>query len=327
MMRPRPVDAQPAGDEPVVRVHLDTDFGGDPDDACALAMLLGWPGVEVVGVTTCLDVAGYRASYVAHLLALAGREGIPLAAGAGVSLTTRLVADPVLDDERFWPRHLAPRPSPPGAAPDMLLASIEAGATVVAIGPQTNLALLEVLRPGSLARAPIVAMGGWIGPPAPGLPAWGPERDFNVQWDVRAAEIVAAGAGDLTLATLTAALKAHLRAADLPRLRAAGPVGALLARQSEAHAEAEGMAMLGRAHASLPDDLLNVHYDPVACAASLGWSGLTMEERRLRAVQDGGTLRFAPDPRGRPVRTLVDLDGAAFAERWLVAVEAVGRPR
>lgn len=32
-------------------IHLDTDLGGDTDDACALAMLLGWPGVELAGVT------------------------------------------------------------------------------------------------------------------------------------------------------------------------------------------------------------------------------------------------------------------------------------
>jgi inosine-uridine nucleoside N-ribohydrolase len=35
-----------------MRLHVDTDFAGDPDDACALAMVLGWPGVELVGVTT-----------------------------------------------------------------------------------------------------------------------------------------------------------------------------------------------------------------------------------------------------------------------------------
>ncbi len=32
-----------------MKVHLDTDFGGDPDDACAMAMLLGWPGIEIIG--------------------------------------------------------------------------------------------------------------------------------------------------------------------------------------------------------------------------------------------------------------------------------------
>jgi hypothetical protein len=159
-----------------------------------------------------------------------------VAAGAEVSLTTLRLANPVTDDERYWPSTLACRPSPPGAALDLLDHSIETGATVVGIGPFTNLALLEVARPGSLGRVPVVAMGGWMQPPSDGLPAWGPEMDWNVQWDTRAAEIVAATAR-LTLVTLPATLKAHLRAADLPRFRASGPLGELLARQSEARAQ------------------------------------------------------------------------------------------
>jgi hypothetical protein len=51
-----------------------------------------------------------------------------------------------------------------------------------------------------------------------------------VRQDARAAEIVAATAG-LTLAPLTVTLTAHLRAADLPRLRGSGRFGELLARQ------------------------------------------------------------------------------------------------
>ena len=50
-----------------MRVHLDTDFGGDPDDACALAMLLGWPDIDVVGITTNLDDGGTRAGCVEHV--------------------------------------------------------------------------------------------------------------------------------------------------------------------------------------------------------------------------------------------------------------------
>src|SRR5215210_6677128 len=145
----------------LMRIHLDTDFGGDPDDACALAMLLGWPGVDLVGITTIADARGLRAGYVEHVLKLAGRDDIPLAAGAGVSLTTLQVADPITDDERHWPGTLVSRPSAPGAALDLLLASIETGATIIAIGPYTNLALLEVARPGSLGGVPVVVMGGW----------------------------------------------------------------------------------------------------------------------------------------------------------------------
>jgi hypothetical protein len=44
-----------------VRIHLDTDLGGDTDDACALAMLLGWPGVELVGIATTADPGRYEA--------------------------------------------------------------------------------------------------------------------------------------------------------------------------------------------------------------------------------------------------------------------------
>jgi purine nucleosidase len=305
-----------------VRIHLDTDLGGDTDDACALAMLLGWRDVEITGITTVIDPGGRRAACVAHLLRLAGRDDIPLAAGAEVSSTTLDRAEPV-DDERHWPAHLSSRPSPPGAALDLLEASLDAGATLVAIGPYTNLALLEITRAGSLARQPIIVMGGWVQPPARGLPQWGPGMDFNVQWDTRAAEVVAATA-QLTLVTLSATLTAHLCHADLPRLRAAGPLGQLLARQSQAHGEAHRMEQLGREHAGLPDDLLNFQYDPVACAVALGWSGAMVESMRLRTVHRDGVLSFQPQREGRSTRVVLEVDGAAFGEAWLSAVEAAG---
>ena len=50
-----------------MRVHLDTDFGGDTDDACALAYLLGSADVELVGVTTVADADGRRAAYARYL--------------------------------------------------------------------------------------------------------------------------------------------------------------------------------------------------------------------------------------------------------------------
>jgi purine nucleosidase len=305
-----------------VRIHLDTDLGSDTDDACALAMLLGWPGVELVGITTTVDPGGRRAGLVAHCLRLAGRDDIPVAAGAEVSLTTLRCPGSIPDDPRYWPSAIPPGPSPAGAALDLLERSIQQGATVVAIGPWTNLALLEVARPGRLGRVPVVVMGGWIQPPSGGLPAWGPEMDWNVQCDTRAVQIVAATTAELTLVTLPVTLKAHLRTADLPRLAGSGPLGALLVRQSRAHGEDHGMAALGRAHADLPDDLVNFHYDPVACAVAVGWTGAVIEELRLRPVLEGEVLRFAPDRDGRLVWVVVDLDGPGFTDIWLRTVEA-----
>jgi inosine-uridine nucleoside N-ribohydrolase len=302
-----------------VRIHLDTDLGSDPDDACALAMLLGWPGVDLVGITTTIDPGGRRAGYVRYCLSLAGRDDIPLEAGAEISLTTGRRADPVA---AHWPAEATPRPSRPGAALDLLQQTIAAGATLVGIGPSTNLAELERARSGLLRHVPVVVMGGWLRPPAPGLPEWGPERDSNVQWDTRAAELVFRATDRLTLVTLPATLRAHLRAADLPRLRASGPLGELLARQSEAHSADSGKRDLPRTCPALPPDFLNFHYDPVTCAVALGWGGAVVEDVRLRTVFVRDTLRFELHAEGRPTRVVTDVDGASFSETWLTAVEA-----
>jgi inosine-uridine nucleoside N-ribohydrolase len=304
-----------------VLVHLDTDIGGDPDDVCALAMLLGWPGVELVGVTSTIDPGGARAGYARHVLDLGGRPGVPVAAGAGVSLTSREPAYPFAG-EPFWPTGVTPVSSSPGAALDLLRRSIDRGATVVAIGPQTNLALLEVARPGSLTDARVVVMGGWVRPLGPGLPDWGPDRDFNVAWDTLAAQVVAETARDLTLVTLADTARTHLREADLPRLRDCGGLGELTARQAVAYAAYGDHAALARAHPGLPADLLQFLHDPLACAVAVGWEGCRTELMTLSPVVADGGLRFVPDQDGRRVRVVTDVDAEAFRQRFLAVVGA-----
>jgi len=306
-----------------VRVHLDTDIGGNPDDACALAMLLGWPDADLVGVTTTIDPGGARAARAAHCLALVGRDDVPVAAGAECSMTTTSRLDP-FTDERYWPA-LDPLPAPDGAAVELMLSNIEGGATVIAIGPYTNLASLERQRPGSLRGAPLVVIGGWTRPPAEGLPPWGPERYWNVQWDTGAAEVVAASANRLTLTPFSATLRAHLRAAELPRLRASGPLGELLARQAGAYADDRRAAELAAAHPALPRDLLIFHHDPLACAVALGWRGAEVAEVPLAHGFDGAVFRWRPDPSGMPTGIVTDLDPTAFSCDWMAAVENAQR--
>jgi inosine-uridine nucleoside N-ribohydrolase len=307
-----------------MRIHLDTDFAGDTDDACALALLLGLPDVEIVGITTVADPTGARAGYVEYFLELAGRADVPVAAGAGASLTTGDAMGDLPDHDLYWPEPVEFRPPADGEATALILRSIEAGATVAAIGPYTNLALVERASPGALAATPVVAMGGWIDPPDDGLPPWGPHMDWNVQCDTTAAQTLLETA-DLCLVPLPLTLRAHLRNADLGRLRESGRLGALLARQARAHGERFGMSQLGRTFAALPDDLLNFQYDPVACAVAAGWSGATVEPTRLTAIVEEHVLRFERDADGHPARVVTSFDVDAFRELWLAAVETADR--
>jgi hypothetical protein len=68
-----------------VKLHLDTNLGGDIDDLQALAYLLGSPEVELTGITTAAEDAGRRAGYVWRALELGNRVDIPVAAGIDVT--------------------------------------------------------------------------------------------------------------------------------------------------------------------------------------------------------------------------------------------------
>jgi purine nucleosidase len=42
-----------------LKIHLDTDFGGNIDDICTLALLLRWPGdVHLTAITTVGEIIG-----------------------------------------------------------------------------------------------------------------------------------------------------------------------------------------------------------------------------------------------------------------------------
>ena len=64
-------------------VILDTDIGTDIDDTWALAMLLNSPELKLEAVVTSHGDTRYRALLAAKMLAVAGREDVPVGEGAG----------------------------------------------------------------------------------------------------------------------------------------------------------------------------------------------------------------------------------------------------
>jgi inosine-uridine nucleoside N-ribohydrolase len=305
------------------RIHLDTDLGSDTDDLCALAMLLGWEDVDLVGVTTSTDPGGIRAGYTHHALRVASREDVPVRAGAEGSIAG-LFSPLAFPD--YWPEPINPRPSPVGEALELMEASLEAGATIVAVGPYTNLALLEAARPG-LLTGNVVVMGGHVTTSRAGLPSWGVHDDFNVQQDRFAAYTVLSRC-DPIVVPIAVSLEVTLRKGHLTRLRDAGALGKLIADQAEAHARDNGRTELGRAFEGLPDDLLNFHYDPLACAVAVDWTGVTIEKIPTRLELREGRLWMSESEDEDPLRVATEVEAEPFEEAWLRAVErASSTPR
>ena len=121
-----------------MKVHLDTDIGGDMDDVCALMMLLKWPNLEITGVTTVTEDRGRRAGYVDYVLKFAGRSNIPVAAGADVAEGYYRFAPGYPVEENNWPESIPPRPGAASAAVELLKQSVEQGAVSIGIGQFTN---------------------------------------------------------------------------------------------------------------------------------------------------------------------------------------------
>jgi|SRR5262245_544156 len=308
-----------------MKIHLDTDLGGDIDDLCALAMLLRWPQeLRITGITTVGEINGRRAGQVKYVLSLAGRNEIPVAAGADVSQGYYPYELGLPPEERYWPEPIAPFPTPVASAVQMLKDSIDQGATIIAIGPYTNLFLLEKQFPGSLQKARLFLMGGYVYPPRAGFPQWQHTEDFNVQVDVHSAYTVIAHSNP-TFVPLTVTVETSLRRSHLPALRKAGALGQLLARQSEAFAEDEKLGeRLAAACPELHSDFINFQHDPLACAIALGWrDGVEISEIPLRTEIRDCVLSQQIAADGKPTRVVTKIDGAKFSAFWLETVAGV----
>src|SRR6476646_12123498 len=206
-------------------VLLDCDPGHD--DAIAMLLALGSDELDLRGVTT---VAGNQTlekttANAIRVLELAGRAEIPVAAGAG----RPLVREPRVAAEVHGETGLdGPDLPPPQGEPsrqhavDFLAERIE-GATLVATGPLTNVALLLARHPEAKPER-IVLMGGAI---AEGNVT--PAAEFNIWADPEAARRVFTSGLDITMVGLDVTHRALVTDAHTERLRAGGRIAGVVA--------------------------------------------------------------------------------------------------
>jgi len=299
------------------KIHLDTDLGGDIDDMCALSMVLRWPDVEITGITVVGDKNGKRTGYTRYALGLEGRSDIPVAAGADVSQGFYRYNLPP-QGNRYWPELAIPSPNPPEEAIQLLKKSIEQGSIIICIGPCTNLYLLDIQYPGILKQAKLFLMGGYVYPVRPGFPDWKNEFDFDIQVDVKSAKHVLQNSNP-TLVPISVTAETYLRKAYLDKLRTAGELGKLLARQAEAFALDEKMEeKYGAIYEGLPKDIINFQHDPLTCAIALGWDeGIEIKEIPLMIEEKDGWLHERIDDSEKIFKVVTKVDGAHFSEFWI----------
>ena len=209
----------------MTRILLDCDPGHD--DAIAMLLALASPELELVGVTT---VAGNQTlekttANAIRVLEHVGQSEIPVAAGADRPLVREPFVAAYVHGETGLDGPDLPPPS--GAPIDThavdFLARHARGATLVAVGPLTNVALMLALRPEARPDR-IVLMGGAI---AEGNVT--PAAEFNIWADPEAARRVFESDIDVTMVGLDVTHKALLTPEHADELRGAGRAGKLVA--------------------------------------------------------------------------------------------------
>jgi len=209
-------------------VILDCDPGHD--DAIALLLALASPETDLVGVTTVHgnQTLEKTTANALRILALVGREDIPVAMGADRPLVREPhAAAHVHGESGLDGPDLPPRASEPleQHAVDFLVEHVGAETVLVPVGPLTNvaLALERGIRP-----ARIVLMGGAI---AEGNMT--PAAEFNIWADPEAAARVFASGLDVSMIGLDVTHRALLTPPWAERFRAAGRVGTFVAELVE----------------------------------------------------------------------------------------------
>lgn len=174
------------------KLLIDTDLGSDIDDAVALWWLLH-QDVDILGITTCTGEPEKRAAGVHAILREAQRLDIPI----GIGNPSPLSAGPQLQPKAQLLEDIEPFPHqiPAGRILEKVWEEPAKTVHLLAIGPLTNLANLELRRPGSLERfQSICIMGGVFSPQViPSLYPWvrsDTDKEWNFLCDPDAVKVV-----------------------------------------------------------------------------------------------------------------------------------------
>jgi len=168
-------------EEPVI---IDTDIGDDIDDAFAVGLAVQSPEFRILGITTAFGDTKLRAKLAAKMLDAVGRSDIPVIAGVETAPKAKF-------SQAQYAEGGDTKQVKPGSAPDFILDQIRkhpGEITLIAIGPQTNLATAIDKDAATFRKLKrIVMMGGSV---YKGYKGGAPDPEWNILCDIPAAQKV-----------------------------------------------------------------------------------------------------------------------------------------
>lgn len=203
------------------KIILDTDLGGDIDDAIALYMMLADSDTEILGIGSVYLGNEWRRSLIHEILDVFERK-IPVCLGAERPLIGQWTNEslrplkPQKNTEDYEPEDLT------AAAQIIKLCTEHPDAVIFAIGPLTNIAVALSEAPWIAEEHKLVIMGG---DPSSGRPEW------NILCDPEAARIVLESGIDMHMVGLNCTNLCQFTEDDLAQIyQNESPRGKLMTR-------------------------------------------------------------------------------------------------
>ncbi len=315
------------------RIVLDTDMGGDVDDALGLCLALAAPDIEVVAVTHVSQDTAIRAQISKRLLELAGHGDVPVYAGSREALSG--------GDAFLWLGHegkgiLDPQAPPPPVEREeavqalLRLFAADGPLELVAVGPLTNLARALQRDPSMAGRiARLTVMGGHLRRVAYGGVEFPAGVDYNLCSDPPASLRVLHAGIPTRLVTADVTLQTWLRQEDLRAIEAAGtPLHRALAAAVRQWTPLMSSIFSGMGAAMDGDNVAFLH-DPLAMACVYDESFCRFEDLSVEAVVVDGVFRTIERPPGSsgtaPMRCATSVDAERFRAHFLERILSLGR--
>ncbi len=260
------------------KVILDTDIGGDIDDAFALALLLTSPEIEVIGITTDHGLTQKRAQVVCRMLYELGLERIPVAAGRQTPLVVGRDKDLAGYNAQFhWAEGFEKVKPIQTPATDFIIQTLRKyphEVILFTIGPVPNIGDVVQKDPEALKLAKnIYSMFGsfYLGYGSNPIPS----AEWNVAADVSSARLFAASGAPITYAGLD--ITTFVTLEEKQRLK-------LFLRQSPLTNALSGLYTLWSSETGNETPVL---YDAVAVSMAI-WPDLFQRRPANVCVLDGG---------------------------------------